>query len=294
MFIGEFVKYLKVEHGFSVHTLRAYETDLKSYESYLASVDEGVNLLSADGDLIRGWLAHMMDEGHAVSSIGRKLSSLRTFYAYMQKMGVLFDNPAMALKGPKKRKVLPVFVRDEEMEQVFECAFGDDSFLVVRNRLIFSCFYETGVRLSELCGLNISDIDFFEEQIKVRGKRNKERIIPFGYGLKKMLAEYLIVRSKIAKYDENAFFVSKRGGRLSDSMIYRMVRSVLTHFSIAKRRGPHTLRHTFATTMLNNGAELGAVKELLGHKRLTTTEVYTHVTFDELKRVYKKAHPRAD
>ena len=294
MFIGAFIKYLKVERGYSAHTLRAYEADLKSYEKYLASIDEELDLQGVDGDLIRDWLAFMMDEGVAVSSICRRLSSLRTFYAYMQKSGLLFKNPAIVLRGPKKRKSLPVFVRDEDMERLLEDSFNDGSFLAVRNKLIFSCFYETGVRLSELCGLNISDVDFFEEQIKIRGKRDKERMIPFGSGLKKMLTEYLAMRLQVAKCDENAFFVSIRGSRLSSSMVYYMVRSVLSRFSSVKRKGPHILRHTFATTMLNNDAELGVVKELLGHEQLATTEIYTHVTFDELKRAYKKAHPRAD
>ena len=159
--------------------------------------------------------------------------------------------------------------------------------------MIISVFYELGLRLSELCGLDVADVDFVENQVKVRGKRNKERIVPFGVGLKNAFAEYLERRLQVARDGEEALFVSIRGCRISSSQVYCMVREQLARVTSIKRKSPHTLRHTFATVMLNNDAELGVVKELIGHEKLATTEVYTHVTFEELKRVYKKAHPRA-
>ena len=229
-----------------------------------------------------------------INSVCRKLSSLRAFFLYIKGKGIVTKDPTEGLRGPKKRKQLPVFIKEEEIEELFDSKFSEDEFLDSRNRTIFSCFYEMGIRLSELCGLNVADVDFSEKQVKVLGKRNKERIIPFGSSLKEQIEEYIMLREIVATNNENALFISERGNRISHSQVYRMIRSNISRVSTVKRRGPHTLRHTFATTMLNNNAELGAVKELLGHEQLATTEVYTHVTFEELKKVYKKAHPRAN
>lgn len=294
MFLETFIKYLEVERGYSPHTLRAYETDLKLYDEYLKCVDASLTLLDSDADLVRGWMASMMDKGCAVSSVCRKLSSLRAFFVYMKAKGLLAKNPVAALHAPKKRKRLPVFVKEEDMDRLFDEAFSDDEFLDVRDRAIFSCFYEMGLRLSELVGLRLCDVDFYENQVKVCGKRDKHRIIPFGESLKSLLLEYLDRRGALPVVDKDVFFVTRRGSSLSASRVYNMVREKLSFFSTVKRRGPHTLRHTFATVMLNNDAEIGVVKELLGHRQLTTTEVYTHVTFEELKKNYKKAHPRAE
>ncbi len=294
MFIETFITYLRVERGSSPHTLKAYETDLRDYAEYLKSVDETLEPADSDRDLVRGWMAKMMDKGCAINSVCRKLSSLRAFFLYIKGKGIIAEDPTEGLRGPKKRKQLPVFIKEEEMEELFDNQFSEDGFLDTRNRTIISCFYEMGIRLSELCGLNVADVDFSEKQVKVLGKRSKERIVPFGSSLREQIAEYIELRNEIAPNSENALFISERGGRISHSQVYRMVRSNLARVSTVKRRGPHTLRHTFATTMLNNNAELGAVKELLGHEQLATTEVYTHVTFEELKKVYKMAHPRAD
>ncbi len=293
MFIEAFVTYLRVERGCSPHTLKAYETDIRLYVEYLASVDSALQLPDSDSDLVRCWVASLMDKGCAVSSVCRKLSSLRAFFSYMKTAGRISSNPVDGVRAPKRRKQLPSFIKEEEVEQLCDTAFSGDDFLSVRNKMIISVFYELGLRLSELCGLNVADVDFFENQVKVRGKRNKERIVPFGTGLKVALMEYLEARSPVASAGEDAFFVSQRGGRISSSQVYNMVRAQLARVTSIKRKSPHTLRHTFATVMLNNDAELGVVKELLGHEKLATTEIYTHVTFEELKKVYRKAHPRA-
>ena len=293
MFIEAFVTYLRVERGCSPHTLKAYETDLRMYAEFLASMEDALRLLDSDTDMVRLWVSDLMDKGCAVSSVCRKLSSLRAFFSYMKFSGRITANPVDGVRAPKKRKLLPSFIKEEEMEQLCESAFQGDDFLTIRNKMIISAFYELGLRLSELCGLNIADVDFLENQVKVCGKRQKERIVPFGAGLKSSFMEYLALRSEVARAGEEAFFVSSRGKRISSSQVYNMVRGQLARVTSIKRKGPHTLRHTFATTMLNNDAELGVVKELLGHEKLATTEVYTHVTFEELKKVYKKAHPRA-
>ena len=293
MFIRAFITYLRVERGCSPHTLKAYETDLRLYAEYLAGVDEELQVLDSDADLVRCWVADLMDKGCAVSSVCRKLSSLRAFFLFMKASGHITINPVDGVNAPKRRKLLPSFVKEEDIDELYDSAFEGSDFLIIRNKAIISAFYELGLRLSELRGLNISDVDFFENQVKVRGKRNKERIIPFGASIKTVFIDYLKRRSEVAMLGEEAFFVSNRGSRISVSQVYYMVRKQLALVTSIKRKSPHTLRHTFATVMLNNGAELGVVKELLGHENLATTEIYTHVTFEELKKVYKKAHPRA-
>lgn len=293
MFIEAFVTYLRVQRGCSPHTLKAYETDLRLYAEYLANVDSMLQILDSDADLVRCWVAELIYKGYAVGSVCRKLSSLRAFFSYMKFLGRVSSNPVDGLRAPKKRKLLPSFVKEENVEELCDVALAGEDFLTIRNRTIISAFYELGLRLSELCGLNISDVDFVENQVKVLGKRNKERIIPFGSGLKEQFANYLKIRSTIAPEADDALFVSIRGRRISVSQVYCMVRKYLARVTSIKRKSPHTLRHTFATVMLNNGAELGVVKELLGHESLATTEIYTHLTFEELKNIYRKAHPRA-
>lgn len=293
MFIRAFITYLRVERGCSPHTLKAYETDLRLYAEYLAGVDEELQVLDSDADLVRCWVADLMDKGCAVSSVCRKLSSLRAFFLFMKASGHITINPVDGVNAPKRRKLLPSFVKEEDIDELYDSAFEGSDFLIIRNKAIISAFYELGLRLSELRGLNISDVDFFENQVKVRGKRNKERIIPFGTSIKTIFIDYLKRRSEVTMLGEDAFFVSNRGSRISVSQVYYMVRKQLALVTSIKRKSPHTLRHTFATVMLNNGAELGVVKEFLGHENLATTEIYTHVTFEELKKVYKKAHPRA-
>lgn len=296
MFLDAFITYLRVERNCSSHTLKAYATDIRMFREYLSGVSEELSLKNCDKDLVRCWVADLMDKGCAVNSVCRKLSSLRAFFSYMKEMGEISENPAVSVVAPKKRRALPVFVKEEEMNGLLDDELSSDEasdFIYIRNKTIVACFYEMGLRLSELCGLNLADVDRCENQVKVRGKRGKERFVPFGSGLRRMLDEYMAFRADVAGMDEEALFVSSRGGRISASQVYRLVRGLLSQVSTVKRKGPHTLRHTFATVMLNNDAELGAVKELLGHEQLATTEVYTHVSFEELKRVYKKAHPRA-
>lgn len=295
MFLDAFITYLRVERNCSSHTLKAYATDIRMFREYLSGVGDGLSLENCDKDLVRCWVADLMDKGCAVNSVCRKLSSLRAFFSYMKSRGAISENPAASVVAPKKRKPLPVFVKEEEMDELLDMAplDGESDFIYIRNKTIVACFYEMGLRLSELCGLDVADVDRYENQVKVHGKRGKERVVPFGRGLRAMIDEYVDIRVDVAMQDENALFVSSKGCRISSSQVYRLVRGMLSQVSTVKRKGPHTLRHTFATVMLNNDAELGAVKELLGHEQLATTEVYTHVSFEELKKVYKKAHPRA-
>lgn len=293
MFIDSFIGYLKVERGYSACTLKAYGTDLRAFEEYLRGVDGSLSLLEVDNDIVRSWVSSLMDEKRAASSVGRKLSSLRAFYSYLCNEGLVAGSPVQGVTSPKRRKRLPSFVKEQEMDAILDGAFDDD-FESQRDKLIIMLFYETGVRLAELVNLEVSSVDFSNGVIKVDGKRNRQRVIPFVGELREHLLSYIMVRDKVASAGEAAFFVSCKGKRVSRSCVYRLVRRILTDNGVQlSKRSPHVLRHSFATAMLNNDADLGVVKELLGHRQLATTEIYTHLTFEELKSFYKKAHPRA-
>ena len=292
MFIDSFIGFLRVERNYSEHTLRAYARDLRAFRDYLACVDGSLSFFDADVDLMRGWVALLMDGGAAPASVSRKMSALRAFYDFLRSEGHVSSNPALLLQGPKKRKRLPSFVKEEDMDCLIdEVSFGS-GYEACRDRMIIVCFYSTGIRLSELIGLDVCDVDMHQSVIKVLGKRNKERFVPFGKEMRQELEVYLEQRATVQSACE-ALFLSRSGGRISRSAVYRLVREKLSGVTSVKKKSPHVLRHSFATAMLNNSAELLAVKELLGHERLATTEVYTHLTFEELKQFYNKAHPRA-
>ena len=272
----------------------SYGLDLSKFEEYLKGVDEDLDLIHVDAGLVRGWVLSLMDQGYTSTSVNRKLSSLRSFYRYLLRKNMISVDPMLKVISPKKKKPLPVFVKETEMDRLLDDADFGDGFLGVRDRMILEVFYETGVRRSELIGLNDADVDFSSCVIKVTGKRNKQRLIPFGEELERDLRVYLSVRDEnISGRENDAFFVRKDGRRLSPGMVYLLVKRNLAKVVTLKKKSPHVLRHTFATSMLNHQAELGAVKELLGHESLSTTEVYTHTTFEELKKVYEQAHPRA-
>ena len=293
MFIDSFIGYLKAERNYSAHTLRAYVGDLRSFEEFFARLDESITFFNADADVVRAWIASLMDSGAAPSSVCRKLSALRSFYSYYRTADASLANPALLLQGPKRRNKLPVFLKESEMNELMdEVQFGE-GYAACRDRMMLVLFYMTGMRLSELVGLDVDDVDLGASVVKVLGKRDKERVIPFAAELKAELQRYLDVRARFAGGDVAAMFLSLRGKRISRSQVYRMVNGRLSAVTSVKKKSPHVLRHTFATAMLNNSAEIGAVKELLGHERLATTEIYTHMTFEELRHFYDKAHPRA-
>ena len=292
MFMDSFIGFLRVEKNYSQHTVRSYVNDLRAFQEFLAGIDESFSFVDADVDLVRAWVAGLMDGGAAPASVARKLSALRMFYDYLRAEGAVATNPAVSVKAPKQRKKLPVFVKEDDMDYLLDESVFDEGYGGCRDRMIIMLFYSTGVRLSELVGLDVGDVDLGKSVIKVFGKRSRERVIPFGAEMKHAMQWYLECRMALQSA-ENALFLSGSGRRVSRSAVYRMVREKLSGVTSIKKKSPHVLRHSFATAMLNNDAELGAVKELFGHKRLATTEVYTHLTFEELKRSYNKAHPRA-
>ena len=248
---------------------------------------------SVDTDLIRDWMESLMDKGNSASTINKNLSALRSFYRFALRRELVKKDPAHAVTGPKKSKPLPQFLREGEMDRLLDGLEWDSSFNNVRARTILLLFYEAGLRRSELIGLDDKDIDFEAAQLKVTGKRNKQRIVPFGAELAEALKNYKAKRQEEIGETKGALFLSDKGERISGAMVYQIVRKYLSMLTSLKKRSPHVLRHTFATAMLNNGAGLETIKSLLGHESVSTTEIYTHTTFEQLKRIYKEAHPRA-
>jgi integrase/recombinase XerC len=246
-----------------------------------------------DADLIRDWMESLMDKGNTASTINKKLSALRSFYRFSLKRGLVEKDPAHVVTGPKKSKPLPQFLREGEMDKLLDQLEWGNDYKDVRARTILLLLYEAGLRRSELTGLNDSNIDFNERQLKVTGKRNKQRIIPFGEELAEALSKYIAMRDEQFENSEGAVFLDDKGGRITGAQVYNIVRKNLSLVTSLKKRSPHVLRHSFATAMLNNGAGLESIKNLLGHESVSTTEIYTHTTFEQLKRVYKEAHPRA-
>lgn len=293
MMTDSFLDYLQFERNYSEKTIVSYGIDLAKFEEYFKGVDENVDFTTVDADLVRGWVMNLMDNGYTSTSVNRKLSSLRSFYRFLLKKGMVKVDPMLKIIGPKNKKPLPVFLKESEMNRLLDDVPFKEDFTGCRDKMILEMFYATGMRLSELIGLNDVDVDFSASLIKVTGKRNKQRLLPFGEELRQAMLAYLKVRDEALPGKAEAFFVLENGKRMYAGKVYNLVKRNLSKVVSLKKRSPHVLRHTFATSMLNNEAGLGAVKELLGHSSLTTTEIYTHTTFEELKKVYEQAHPRA-
>ena len=291
--IEKFLDYLRDELNRSGRTVESYEEDLRSFERFFKNIDSQLSWQSVDADVIRQWMESMMDKGNNAASVNRRLSALRSFFRFALSRKLVESDPAHLIKGPKKGKRLPQFVRENEMDALLDKQTWGTDFTCVRARIIIMVFYETGIRVSELCGLNDQDVSLVNQELKVTGKRDKQRVIPFGEELENILQVYLSARNEYCHTECEAFFVRKGGKAMYPGMVYLLVRQNLSRVVALKKRSPHVLRHSFATAMLNNQAGLEAVKELLGHESLTTTEIYTHTTFEELKKVYQQAHPRA-
>lgn len=289
--IDAFLEYLKYERNYSKETTTSYSVDLLQFEEFAKECE--LELKEVNPNTVREWIVQMMDKGYNASSINRKLSALRSFYKYLLKQGEITADPMTKISGPKKKKPLPVFVKEKEMDRLLDDEDFGEGFKGCRDKLIIQLFYETGMRLAELVGLNDADVDFGAKVIKVTGKRNKQRLIPFGTELADAMQNYLSVRTQAIETLSDAFITNESGGRIERGKVQQIVRQNLSKVTTVKKRSPHVLRHTFATTMLNHQAELGAIKEILGHESLATTEVYTHTTFEELKKAYNQAHPRA-
>ncbi|MBK6987535.1 MAG: tyrosine-type recombinase/integrase [Bacteroidetes bacterium] len=292
MVVQSFLQYIRFEKRFSANTVLAYENDLKQFFEFQKKLYEVEAPSDINQSMVRSWMVSMMEKGVGARSVNRKITSLKTFYKFLLRRGDVKTNPLLKVISPKVSKRLPVFVDEAKMKLLFtEVNFGD-GFDAIRDRLILELLYATGMRRAELIGLTDERIDLYQCQVKVLGKRNKERIIPFTSKLKDLIEEYLIARKEIAPFP-NSFFVSSKGVSMYPKMVYRIVTERLSAVTTLDKKSPHILRHTFATHMLNHGADINSVKELLGHANLSATQVYTHNTIEKLKEVYKQAHPRA-
>lgn len=294
MMIDQFVDYMRYERNMSPRTIQEYSDDLSDFESFFKNLDDHLTWETVDQDVVREWVESMMDKGNAATSVNRRLSSLRSFYRFAMKRNKVEINPARLVKGPKKARPLPQFVKETDMDRLIDDdRLWGEGYNEVLARTIIIMFYETGIRLAELVGLDDTDVDFVNRTVKVTGKRNKQRIVPFGKELATELSRYVEARDAEVVRTTTGMFLDLKGRRVSRHKVEAMVRESLAKVTTMKKRSPHVLRHSYATAMLNNGAGLESVKKLLGHQSISTTEIYTHTTFEQLKRVYKQAHPRA-
>ncbi len=292
--LKSFIQYIKFEKRFSPHTVEAYESDLEQFFTFLNVTYGESDIVKVTHPMIRSWIVSLMENGTTPRSINRKLSSLKTFYKFLLRNETIKINPMQKIQAPKTSKRLPVFVDESSMKLLFEQVDFGEGFIAGRDRLLMEIFYATGMRVSELVNLKDKDIDLPNSQVKVLGKRNKERIIPYTRVIRQMIQEYQSLKSKQSfSFSSDNLFVSKDGKPLSRMTAYNLVKKYLSTVSTLDKKSPHVLRHTFATHMLNNGADINSIKEILGHANLSATQVYTHNTIEKLKQVYKQAHPRA-
>lgn len=297
--ILKFISYLEVQRNASEHTVRAYYNDLVQFKNYISSIVETptIDIAFIDRDTIRSYLGELLTQDLTRRSIARKLAAIRAFFKFCANQNMVKQNPSLAIQTPKIEKMLPMFVEEDKLIEVLN-GIAIDNWEGLRNRAILELFYGTGIRIQELVNLNLSNVSFEDETIRVFGKGKKERVVPFGKQAKLALRDYVKktkeeIYSQSSHFDHEAVFLSPRGRRISVRGVYNIVHSVLSTISDQEHRSPHVLRHSFATHLLNHGADLRAVKELLGHANLSTTQIYTHISTEHLQRVYAQAHPRA-
>lgn len=284
-----FLEFIQYEKRASKHTLVAYSNDIKQFVTYLSTTYEITKIAEVNHTIIRSWIVSLMEQKISPRSVNRKITTLKTFYKFLLRQSIVTENPMLKILSPKTSKRLPVFIEKEKMDTLLDdTVFGDD-FEGQRNKLIIELFYATGIRLSELINLKQSNVDLYLCQIKVLGKRNKERIIPFNTILKDQIQQYITAKADL---NDEFLFINKNGKQLYEKFVYRIVNTYLSQITTVNKKSPHVLRHTFATHMLNNGADLNAIKELLGHANLSATQVYTHNTVEKLKNIHKQAHPK--
>lgn len=291
--VDKFLDYLSSELNRSQRTVESYRDDLKHFEKFAKDLSDSFSWETVDSDIVRDWMESMMDKGNSAATVSRRLSALKTFYRFALARHYVESDPVYSIKGPKKEKPLPQFVKESEMDELLDRQAWDEDYNNVRARTIIILFYETGMRLSELVNLDDKDVNFVTSEIKITGKGNKQRIVPFGDELKNTLLEFRRLRDASVEVKTPALVVSDKGTRMSPSKVQNIVRSNLSRVCSLKKKSPHVLRHSFATAMLNHHVGIENLKKLLGHASISTTEIYTHTTFEQLKRVYNEAHPRA-
>ena len=295
MITDDFLRYLEAEKDASPLTVRTYGEAINDYLEYLGRLEGNISPEDADGDIVRGWVESMVERGYKATNTCKKLSAVKSLYRYALRKGIIECDPAHNVPGPKKQKTLPVFLRETEAEELFDGLQWDMSNIKdVRARTLLLMLYSTGMRRAEIISLRDKDVSLARREVKVTGKRRKQRIIPLGQEMIDALTLYQQMRDEEipAADDTEALFRNDKGKQMTDAQVYGMVKKYLSLVTTQKKRSPHVMRHSFATAMLNHDAKLGSVQKLLGHESLNTTQIYTHVTFEELKRTYSKAHPR--
>ena len=285
----KFINYLSSEKRFSIHTITSYSNDINQFALFLSEEYQIVSDISeVNFQIVRSWIASLLGQGVVPRSVNRKISTLKTYFKFLIREGVIHESPMLKVVAPKSKKRLPLFIEEDQIESLLNEVEFDDGFIGERDKLIIELFYVTGIRISELINIKISDINFDNNLVKVLGKRNKERLIPLSSRIVKEF-QFFIEKYNIGHY----LFTNLGGTKVYTKLVYRVVNKYIGKISSINKKSPHVLRHTFATHMLNNGADINAIKELLGHANLSATQVYTHNTIEKLKSVYKQAHPRA-
>jgi integrase/recombinase XerC len=294
LMINSFLKYLRYERRYSQHTITSYSTDLTQFSAFIEFYYDGTKPEAADHRMIRDWLVSLVGENTSARSINRKIACLRSFYKFLLKRGAIQRNPTLKIRVLKSSRNIPQFVQESDIIRVLDEYDYGENFEGYRDKLLLELLYGTGIRLSELINIREADIDYFDESIRVLGKRNKERIIPLSKELLKLIKDFTIQKRKNFTINENDhLIVTNNGDKCYPMMVYRTVKKYLDIFTAVDKKSPHVLRHTFATHLLNKGAELNAVKDLLGHSSLAATQVYTHNSLEKLKKVFDQAHPKA-
>lgn len=291
--VEDFLSYLQADRGYSGKTVICYRDALTSFRIFFRSLDEGLNWQTLDADVVRQWIIADMERGLTARTVAKNLSALRTFYKYMLRTKRVERDPVRLVKSPKVKMPLPTFLKRSEVDRLFDDVVFPETFEGLRDRTILLTFYHTGIRLAELVGLDVQHIDLAQGELKVTGKRNKQRIVPFGKELHDALDTYIAARAVQVGQVDGPLFIGSKNQRINPSTTETIVHNYLSLVTTQKKKSPHVLRHTYATEMLNNGADLEAIRDLLGHESIATTEVYTHTTFADLKKEYEHAHPRA-
>ncbi len=287
-----FISYMKYEKRYSSHTLVAYKKDLDQFVLYCIEMIGEFNVKAVDSGVLRNWIVYLMEQQLTPRSVNRKVSTIKAFFRFLMKNEVVESNPAVNLTLPKIRKKLPNFVEENNLHHLLDDGFFENNFRGVRDKLIITLLYGTGVRLSELLNLKDRDVDTKGYLIKVLGKRQKERIIPYPRSINILFFQYIELRNQELGNSHEKLLVTEKGKPIYEKLIYRVVKKNLEKVTSLEQKSPHVLRHSFATHLLNKGADLNAVKELLGHSNLAATQIYTHTTFEKLHNIYKQAHPR--
>ena len=287
-----FISYLQFEKRYSSHTVIAYKNDLDQFVQYCTEMIGAFDVNRVDAKIVRGWIVRLMEQKLSARSVNRKVTTIKSFFKYLMKEQIVEKNPAVYLPLPKIRKKLPNFVEENNLNHLLDDGFFEPTFTGIRDKLIITLLYGTGTRLAELLKLRETDFDKKEFLIRVTGKRNKERVIPYPKSINKLLELYVQVKSETVNSSTERLLVTEKGEPVYEKLIYRVVKNNLAKITLLEKKSPHVLRHTYATHLLNKGADLNAVKELLGHSNLAATQIYTHTTFERLHEIYKQAHPR--